>query len=267
MAGPDDVPKGSYHALALDEGAECTLHKASWRQYQKQKLQEACEKKHEYLLCLLDRETALLARTRRNGYEVLATLQGEVAKKNYAQKARQDFYDQIRKSLEIYAERFTPEVIILASPAFYKEEVYAKCKNQELRAKIILATCSDVTKSALDEVMRSPELENVLHASRVRQELLIVDELLKEINKDNLAAYGWEEVRQAAQAGAIKAVLLTTAFLQRTRASGEYEAVDTLLKGLESQQSEIHFISTAEAAGKLEGLGGIAALLRYKLQW
>jgi len=47
--GPEDIPKDSYQAISLDERAEFILEKKQWLSYQKQKLEEATEKKFNYL--------------------------------------------------------------------------------------------------------------------------------------------------------------------------------------------------------------------------
>ena len=181
-AGPEEVPQNSYHTIALELHDECTLQKKNWLAFQKQKLKEAAEKKYGFLLCLFDREEMLMALTKPQGYEILVRLQGEVAKKRLPTTITKDFYQEIIKLLEDYALRYTPERIILASPAFYKEDLFQKIVSS-IKSKIVLATCSDISERSLDEVLRQPELAKVLQQSRMREDQLIVEELLAEINK------------------------------------------------------------------------------------
>ncbi len=267
-AGPEDVPRDSYHTITLVEGSDCLLQKEEWFSYQKQKLEEAAEKKYSYLLCIFDREEAIFALTKPKGYEILVKLQGEVPKKGRAVTIKKEFGEEIIKALDVYAGRYEPERIIVASPAFYKEDLLKKITSPELKKKIVLATCSDVSERALDEVLIQPELAKTLQSSRTRQEQVLVEELLKEINKGNLAAYGWKEVQQAVQAGAVHLVLLTDAFIRKRRLDGTYKEVDELLQAVDRLQGEIQIISAEHEGGKkLAGLGGIAALVRYKLAW
>ncbi len=263
----EDVPKGSYQSITLEEASESTLEKPQWLSYQKQKLEEACEKKYDYLLCLFDREEVLFALTKKFGYEILTTLKGEVQKKAKAVEVKKDFQEEIIKNLEQYNERYQPSAIILASPAFYKEDLYKKIPPSELKKKIVLAICSDISERSLDEVMRRPELAETLKHSRARQEQILVEELLKEINKNDKAAYGWKEVQEAANAGSVLKLLLTDNFIHKKRLTGDFTEVDQVMKIVDSLQGEIHIISSESDAGKkLNGLGGIAAILRYK-QW
>ncbi|MBI4980876.1 mRNA surveillance protein pelota [Candidatus Woesearchaeota archaeon] len=262
---PEDVPHGSYHAISLELGTEFTLQKKTWLEYQKNKLKEATEKKATYLLCLFDREEALFALTTKSGYEMLTRIKGEVPKKSKDDSIKKDFYAEILKLLEEYASRYKPENIIIASPAFYKEEVFKRITNPQLKEKIVLATCSDVEETSLDEVIKRPELAPVLKSSRIRKEKMVVDELLMELNKNNLAVYGWKETQAAVQAGAVNKLLLTDEFIKKKRAEVDYTEVDELMKMVDSTQGEVHIISAEQESGKkLNGLGGIAAVLRYK---
>lgn len=264
--GPDDIPKGSYHSLSLEEGTEFSLEKVQWLQYQKQKLQEASEKKYKYLICIHDREEALFALTKSFGFEVLTKIKGQVPKKAKTNEVTKDFYQEIINTLSTYWKRYNPESIIVASPAFYKEDLLKKVTDKELKIKIVLAICSDVSEKALDEVIKRPELEKVLKSSRAREEELLMDELLSEINKNNLAVYGWEEVKKASTGGAINKLLLTDNFIKKRREQGKYEEVDEIMKHTDHLKGEIHLLTSEQEGGKkLDGLGGIAALTRYRL--
>ena len=261
-----DIPKDSYHSISLEVGSDFSIQKSSWLAYQKQKLKEASEEKHDYLICILDREEVLFALTKKNGFKILTKIKGQVPKKNKTNEVKKDFKEEIIKALETYEARLQPKAVILASPAFYKDDVLKKIKDQKLKSKIVLATCSDISEAALDEVIKRPELKEVLKSSRSREEKLLVDELLSEINKKNLATYGHDEVLKAIDAGAVSKLLITDKFIKAKKEEKEYSELDEKMKNVDSLQGEIHIISSDEEGGKkLDGLGGIAAILRYKL--
>ena len=264
--GPEDIPKDSYHSINLEEGSDFVLEKVNWLEYQKQKLQESAEKKYNYLLCLFDREEVLFALTKKFGYEILVKMKGQVAKKSKEVSITKDFHQELIKNLETYNERFNPEKIILASPAFYKDILIKKINQPELKRKIVLTITSDVSESAIDEVLKRPELAEVLKSSRTREEQLLVDHLLSEINKDNLAAYGLVEVQKAVDAGAVSSLLVTDTFITKQKEKNDYTKIDEMMKQIDSLQGKIHIISSKHEGGKkLDGLGGIAVILRYIL--
>ena len=265
---PDEIPQGVYQAVELQEGEEFILQKVKWLSYQKQKLQEATEKKYSYLMCLFDREEALFALTKKKGFQILVELHGEAQKKRTTIEIKKDFYEEIIKALETYNARYTPEAIILSSPAFYKEDLLKKITAPEVKKKIVLVTCSDISERSLDEVIKSKELEKTMQSSRTRQEQVLVDDVLQEISKNNLAVYGWKETKTAAEAGAIRILIVTDALIHKKKLAGDYSELDSIMKHIDDLQGEIHILSSEQETGKrIDGLGGIAALLRYKMNW
>ncbi len=263
--GPEDLPRDTYQAICLEENSIFDLKKEKWPLYLQKKLQEATEKKYSYLLCLLDREEVIFALTKKFGYDVLTELKGDVPKKSKKVEVKKDFQQEIIKNLETYNARHSPEKIILASPVFYKDDLFKTITSKELKKKIVLTSCSSVNKTALDEVMRRPELAQTLKNSRAREEQLLVDELLAEINKNNLAVYGWLEVKQAIDQGAVKKLLVTDKFILKKKKQEKFQELDEKMKQVDVLKGEVQIIfSKHESGEKINGLGGIAALLRYK---
>ncbi len=266
--GPEEVPKDSYQSLSLEVGEDFILEKSQWLELHKRKLQEATEKKSQYLFCLFDREEALFALSKNIGYEILLKLKGEVSKKFKGAEAKKDFYQEIIQQLEEYNSRYQPEAVILASPAFFKEDLGKRITNPDLKKRIVLATCSDVGEPALDEVLKQPELGQALKSSRSRKEKILMEQLLNEINKNNLAVYGFKEVQKAIESGAATKLLLTDKFIQKQREAKNFLQLDQMMKIVDASQGEVHIFSSEQENGKtLEGLGGIAAILRYKLNY
>jgi protein pelota len=264
--GPEDLPRDNYHAISIVEQSQITITKSTWMAYQKQKLQEASKTKYSYLFCLFDREEALIAVTQKFGYKILVKLKGSVAKKAQDVTITKDFHTELIEAIKQYNDRLQPEKIIIASPAFYKEDLFKKVKDDKIRMKTILSACSDISERSLDEVLKRPELSDALKFSRAREEQLIVDELLKEINKNNLATYGWKETSNAIKLGAISALIITEKYIQKQKEDNKFAQLDEQMRHVDALKGKIHLISSEMDSGKkVDGLGGIAALLRYKL--
>ncbi len=95
-----------------------------------------------------------------------------------------------------------------------------------------------------------------------------MEELLEEISKDGPVVNGLKQVKQVVGAGAVKVLLITDSFIQKQREKEKYEEIDEMLNLVESMRGTINIISSDNDAGKkLDGLGGIGALLRYKLNY
>ncbi len=267
VEGPEDVPHGSYHTFSVEQGVMITIIKPEWLKYQLDYLKEATTvKPPKIIVCVFDREEALFAKLTRDGYDVLTTLKGKVAKKAVDEKIKETFYENIIAQLEEYDKRFALDRIILASPAFWREDLYKVLKNPELKKKIIQATCSGVDEPSIAEVLKRKETQEALHQERISKEMTIVEELFLAIAKKGPAAYGAKETAHAADAGAVEQLLVTDKLIQQARAENRFQELDRLMKSVDRAKGKVWIISTEHEGGKkLQGLGGIGALLRYKL--
>jgi len=266
---PEDVPLGSYHTFNIEENSIVTIIKQKWLKFQIDKIKEASkETASKILICVHDREEAYFALMKKYGYQLLTNIKGIVVKKADIKKIESTFYKEIIKQLEEYDQRYGLSKIIIASPAFWKEELIKELKDEALKGKIILATCSSADENAVNEVIKRPETENALKQDRIAKEYKYVEELFAEISKNNLASYGIKETKNAAISGAVKTLLITDGFIQQKRAENQYEEIEEIMKTVDATKGDILIISSEHEAGKkLDGLGGIAAILRYKLSY
>ncbi|MBI2101541.1 mRNA surveillance protein pelota [Candidatus Woesearchaeota archaeon] len=266
---PEEVPLGSYHTFNVDENTAITITKENWLKYHLDRLKEACqEKKSALLICVHDREEAYFALFKKYGYEVLAHIHGDVQKKREESTKKENFYLTIIAKLKEYAERYKIRQIILASPAFWKEDLMKEINDDELKQKIVPAACSSATKNGIDEVIKRPEVREALKQERTAKEINKVEELFAEIAKSNLAAYGIEETENASSIGAVKELLITDSLIQKSRMESFYGRIENMMKAVDKAKGEIEIISSEHEAGKkLDGLGGIAAILRFKLNY
>ena len=75
-----------------------------------------------------------------------------------------------------------------------------------------------------------------------------------------LVAYGLEEVQRALNYGAVEQLLITDTFLRK------YEGADGLIERAKGMRGEVVIVSTEHEAGeRLQALGGIGALLRFRI--
>ena len=266
---PEDVPRGEHHTFNVDDNTTITIIKEEWLKYQLDKLKEASsEKKSAILIVVHDREECYFALFKKYGYEVLAHIEGEVQKKREENIKKENFYVSVIKKMEEYAERYEIKQIILASPSFWKEDLMKELKDNEIKQKIILATCSSATKNGIDEVIKRPEVREALKQERTAKEMNKVEELFTEISKNNLAAYGFKETENAATMGAIKDLLITDSLIQKTRLQNNYKRLENIMKTVDKTKGEIEIISSEHEGGKkLDGLGGIGAVLRFKMNY
>jgi protein pelota len=264
----EDVPKGSYHTFDISDGSVITIEKNEWAKFQKDKLIEASKSKQSSIMIIvLDRDDATFALLKKYGYEKLLELEGDVEKKALQENKESKFYEEIIKKIQEYDKRFSLERIIIASPAFWKEDLVKKIKDDALKKKIITATCSS-SKNAIEEVIKRPELGAVLKEEKASQESKLIEELLSEISKEGKATYGFKNVRDCVNSGNVEILLVSDGFIFKSRELGKYAEIDSLMKDIDRKQGQIKIISSENDAGKkLDGLSGIGAILRYKVSY
>ena len=220
------------------------------------------------MVVIVDRDSVGFALLKNYGFDFLNEISGDVEKKEYDKKQpSKEFFSEAVEELIAYVKRYDIKSLIIASPAFWKEDflkILSK-KNSAIAKLSVLATCNDTGQNGVEEVLKRPEVKSVLAKERASKEIELVEKLLYEISKDNLAAYGIKEVKKAAELKAIKTLLILDSYLIEARQSGKYKELDELMRMIDSLGGEIVIISSEHEGGlKLKGLGSIAALLRYK---
>ena len=234
--------------------------------YQLEKLEESCRAKHSgVFLVIFDRDEALFVLVEKYGYKILTEITGDVQKKRYLTKSSENFFEKIISIIKEYAERYPDAQIVLASPAFWKEELF-KMLDDSIKKKTILSTCSSADKTAIDEVLKRPELKTALKNAKIHEELNIINKFLTEISKNNLAVYGLKETEFCANSGAVDILLVTDDFIINSRQEGKYNAIESIMKTVESMKGKVIIISSDNQPGKsLDALTGIGTILRYKI--
>lgn len=262
----EDVPKGSYHTFNIELHTSITLIKQHWYAYQLDKLNEAMEQKTKVLVCVFDRDTAHFAMLTPAGTNILLSITGDVESKRIQQKIKTPFFTEIIKHLEQYSKQHELDTIILASPSFWKEDLMKLMTNETLKKKIVQATSSSADEQAISEVLKRDEVRHALRKERTAKELALVEKLLEGIAKKSAVAYGLTQTKKAVEAGAIEQLLVTDTLISKHRQANTFAELDSLMKTVDKQSGSIVVISGEHEGGtKLNGLGGIAAFLRYKI--
>lgn len=266
--GPEDIKLDSYHTFNVEENTTITITK-KWLSYQLDKIKEACSDSGSKILIVVhDREEAYFAIMKKYGYEELCHIQGNVQKKADMEKISGNFYAEVIKKILDYDTKHKFSQIIVASTAFWKEELMKNLKDENVKKRIVLATCSSVDRSGIVEVLKRPETVKALQNERISKELKSVEKLLNEISKDNLGCYGLKETEDAVNAGAVSELLITDKLIMKSREDGDYEKIDNILKNVDKAKGSILIISSLHDGGKkLDGLGGIGGILRYKVNY
>lgn len=254
VEGPSDIERG-YHTIEVEPNTFLTVER-EWKKWEIDKIKSASKKPEPILICILDETEADFYFLKERSEHLLHLTCKGLGKGNGISK-KPEYYGNIISELKNKEKDM--KKIIIAGPGFAKEEIskLIKEKAKELKEKIIVDTVSHTQDLGLQELLRRGVIERIIFTSRISEETAVVEKLLEEIAKDGKAVYGLEQIKQALESGAVEILLISD---KKVR---EFEYI---LENAEKMKSKVMIISSKHASGeKLYGLGGIAALLRYKI--
>jgi len=259
--GPDDIPRGNYHTFTLEPGKDLTIIKKTWPKYLLDKLKEAEQKPSDYLVVIFDREKAIFAELKRRKHNILSSINVDVQKKDAPTIKSDNIYKSIIKEIQEFTKRTEYTAIIAASANFWKPYLEKEIPD-ELKKKFVFANISTVNKSALNELMKRPELKVLLSKERLMQEITFIDKILKAIAQEK-AFYGIKEADEKVNEGNIKFLLVSNNFIIKTRQNNTFGKLNFIMRTADKSQAELHIVSSEDACKQLDNLGGIAGIKRW----
>jgi protein pelota len=268
--GKDEIAAGDYHTIACNEKDVLELDKGKkgFLKYQQEKIEEAVKNKSsQILVCALDRGEATFALLKKYGYELLSTVTGSVEKKDYDDKTKSTFFQDTAEQLSEYVKRHSITTVIIGSVAFWKDNLQKELKKQSVNAKMIYTTCSAAGENGITEIMSNDDIKAALQNERFSVEMALVNDVLQRISKQGHVAYGLKEVQHAADLGAIETLLVSDEYIRTMREQEKYQQLDSIMRTTDQANGNITIVSSEHEGGEqLNGLGGIAALLRFSIQ-
>ncbi len=258
--GPQDI--GQHHTLIFENGDSLTIQKKHWRATQIERVQRAVSdsKKPRIIFVSLDQDEATIAILRQFGLKEVTTIRSGRSGKQYEEKPSVDgYHGEIHTKLKFLMEPNMP--LVLLGPGFEKEALADDLKKIDpaLYSKIYVYHTGQSGMVGVNELMKAGMGADVLRESSVGAELEAVEQLMTAISKDGLGTYGPNEVMNAAMSGAVDKLLILDKKVRE-------QDLDEMVRAVESQKGEVIIVSSQHDGGKiLESLGGIGALLRYKV--
>ena len=258
---------GQHHTVNVEENKELTIEKF-WKPDQLDRLEEAEEatENADVAIVTVEEGKAHIHTVAQYGTDEYAEFTGTTGKGEFS-RGRDELFAELTNALK----RMETDAIILAGPGFTKQDAldYIEENARDLTEKITTVDTSAVGDRGVHEVLKRGAVEEVQKDTRIAQEAELIDELTKRIGEGPKVAYGAEQVQKAADFGAIEHLLILDERLREERgADGEWGFdVNELITTTEQKGGDVTVFSSEFAPGdQLAGFGGIAALLRYRLE-
>jgi protein pelota len=275
LEGPSDyVSIGSYHTINIETGDTLTIIKDAWPRYLLDRLHEAekAGKSPIALLVTIEDGVAELFLAADFGIKEAVRIQTTISRKHGDQKSydatMREFFVDVTTAVRSQLEQNEIGIIIIAGPGFVKDHykdhlLGAGIKNMP---SVVAESINSIGVPGAKEILFRGVISNAVEGIKLEEETQLVESIIEHIAKDDgLAAYGPQEVENAIQYGAVEHLLITDKRL-RAGDAAQRHWTDRLVHDTEKTRGTFHIVSTEHPAGdQLQSIGGIAALLRFKI--
>ena len=252
--GPD---RTEHHTFNLEPGNEISVIR-SWRKVDLDRIERAVKASVSGLVHVIAVEEgeATIFRIRQYGPEPVATFSAGSGKGEGA-TPRSDLFARVCG----VAEALTGTLVV-AGPGFVKDGMarYLKEHLPEARNRITVVETRRAGRGAVADVIGMGVLATIAGDLQLKHEVSLMEELLARIAKGTPVAYGRKEVEEAVRMGAVEHLLVSDTLLR------DHRITDLMAQAERTRAAVTVFSSEFDPGHQLEGLGGLAALLRFAMK-
>jgi protein pelota len=250
------VDVGAFHTINVETGYEISVIK-QWRPLDLERIERAKNASVYGVIHVLTIEEgeAELFRLRQYGPESALTITTGSGK-GAETESRTSFFEQV---LSAITDISGP--LIIAGPGFIKDDFvkFGKNRNAPVAGRAIIVETRRIGRGAVQEVIGKGALDKLMGDLQLSREVRQMDEVLRRISLEGAVTYGRKEVAEAIAYGATEQVLIADSLLRDPEIMALIEAAEGMRAGI------VVLSSSFEPGERLIALGGIAALLRYKM--
>ncbi|MFB6242740.1 MAG: mRNA surveillance protein pelota [Halobaculum sp.] len=257
---------GHHHTLNVEERTEIVVEK-EFKPDQTERLAEAeaATDAPPVAIATVEEGAAAVHTVQQYGTEEYVSLTKPTGKGEYA-RPREELFDELGEALA----RLDTDAIILAGPGFTKQDAreYLATEFDGLDEKITTVDTAGIGDRGVHEVLKRGAVEDVREEARIGREASLIDELTERIAEGAKATYGPDQTMEAAEFGAVETLLILDERLRAERqGDGDWEIdANDLIETVEQRGGDVTVFSNEfEPGQQLSNLGGVAALLRYRL--
>lgn len=269
VEGPEDiVSTGSHHTINVERDTVLTIIKERWHSSDLDRLHEAEKSalRPKILIAVIDEgdaEIALVRESKIERFDLSAAIGGKYDTRGRSER-KQEFYRQTTEALEHILSKENVSGIILAGAGFEKENYYRYLaeKRPDLARIAVLENIGSHGEAGVNEVMKRSKAKGIGEEINAAKDVRMLSGVLEELGRESgLAVYGIADTESAASGGAVDTLLVCDDLFIKNR-----DRVGEIMQNVKNARGHVHILNHAGDAGKqLASLGGIAAVLRYRI--
>ena len=266
---PMDI--GSHHTHLVEVGDEIELHSLSgFPEYDRLLLTETMtsDKKSNVSIIVVENDEIVLFEVTRRGLREGATWTmrggGKRGDIRTSETVAKSFQQKVAK--EILAATSTKLPMILCGPGHARERLRQVILAQDPHRTIRLVSTSMAGRPGANEIIREGLADELLSEHAISKEIQLLEEVWLRLSKNGAVAYGENELSKAMNEGAIETLLVSADTLRNPEAMIDGTPVSTWIQGISDIGAELVQCSSDHDSGEqLNNMGGVIALLRYRL--
>ncbi len=254
--------KGAHHTVNLDIGDDIVIIKEQWPKHELERIYAQAEKRSKVLIALVDFDEYLIAIPMAQGIKILSERSLQTPNKE-DEGIIEENAEEVAKEIEEYARQYSIDSVILAGPGPFKEIVREKLKFKN----VYLDSVSSATRAGLSEIMRRDVVDKVMRDYEISQSIREMDRVMELLSKDTgLVAYGLEEVKKAAQFGAVGTLLVTSDMVSSYNEE-QKRAVEEVMEEVEKKGGKVMIVpEDSPVYFQVKNLTGLVAILRFRIE-
>jgi protein pelota len=279
VEGPADIVSiGQHHTFNLEINDRISIYKDKWYDSDLKRIKNAISldnAKHIFIIGI-DKGYSILCLLTNYSLNQIAEVEENIPGKHYAKqeqnKALESFYNSVFMVVQNNISKFDIGAIVIAGPGYFKEEFLEFLKQEfkkigkQIPLYAINASSSEL--SAIYEILNSGKLATVVSNHKMALESKYMQMFIESMGKnDGKCAYGIEDVKNAANQGAVEYLLVLDTAI-RSADPNLRSAIEEILNAVEVTRGTVIIVSSQNPAGEtLRNYGEIIALLRYKVDY
>jgi len=276
LEGPDDyVSFGSYHTLNIEIGKIISIIKDTWLNSEIKRIKQLSVFETNFLIFMIAIESGLATIVLVSNYSnnKIATIKKNIPGKRYEQRYRNKAYKEFFSAIiNVIVENLKSnkiDLIIICGPGSTRNHLFTAIKdtlNDIKLPPIENIHASSGTESAILETLKSDHLTKLKSKVKIIQEVAKIEEIFKLFSTDpDLIAIGFDEVKKAAELGAIKELFCADTLIRGVSTDKKMQ-IENLLNLAEESSASINILSSEHLTGQqIIDLGELVAILRYKI--
>ncbi|MCA9459360.1 MAG: pelota family protein [Nanoarchaeota archaeon] len=252
---------GQSHTLSYGVNDKIKITKKSLLKFEEKILDNSLKsKKTHNLLVLFDKDELVACEFSDFSFRILFEKKGLGSKKYNLEQVNEN--EEKFKIIEEFLKRDYSQVVF-AGPGSWKENL-KKYVADKIGLNSLSFSYPDVSSNSVQKVIQKIQSSGLLGSSQIAEEENIVAKLLENIKKQEKCAYGFDDIKLAIGEGKVETLLVSSKFIDKRKEDETYLELNELMRNVEQLNGSLSIINSKHEPGKMvDGLGGIAGILRY----